>query len=561
MENSKRSVPSIWLRSFFGFSPEEDGYIGWTKEAGRDHVMGKIAAGDLMLIYGAGSGPTDPSQKLRILGFLQVDPVPIRDVDRASDKGMARKRENGWKEKWTYALPVRRAWRVVKPARLDMIAHKTYSPEKGRAIAAWSPRLEPDEVQKALTLIVEEVPVFGEPELPATQKAIRFADFFVGETSHLIAESAFLSGFAHFKNLVEQKSGEQFTRFNEGLIAVWESYKPRLRDKALGILGADQWLPAKIGSGEILQSVIDAIEIQATHGDMTNNLVFWQNRFGHAQRDHRALLEAQNSAKDCARFEQVFFDLYRTDRAAQSIFEELQDLTESKYPLLAYLFFLKDMDRFMPIHPTGFDRVFKALGSDFRTLRSCSWENYTAFNQLLGGLRGDIETAAGLADVRLIDAHSWCWLFSTLLKQEVNGELGSGGRVNERNLGAREKSIADIKYSVNKTVFNANGQVIPRKVKEKELRMTDAELDKRIRALLELQGDRCAITGIPFQFQGAHDDHNMLPSMDRIDSDGHYESSNVQLVCRFINFWKQAADDGEFRRLIMLVRGDEELGR
>ena len=49
-----------------------------------------------------------------------------------------------------------------------------------------------------------------------------------------------------------------------------------------------------------------------------------------------------------------------------------------------------------------------------------------------------------------------------------------------------------------------------------------------------------------------------IPSLDRIDSDGHYESSNVQLVCRFINLWKQAADDAEFRRVIMLVRGDEE---
>lgn len=148
-------------------------------------------------------------------------------------------------------------------------------------------------------------------------------------------------------------------------------------------------------------------------------------------------------------------------------------------------------------------------------------------------------------------------MFSTLLKQEANGELSSSGNVNERTLGARERSIADIKYSVNKTVFNANGQIVPRKVKEKELRMTDAELDKRIRELLDIQGDRCTITGLPFQFQGAHDDPNMLPSLDRIDSNGHYESSNVQLVCRFINFWKQASDDADFRRLIMLVRGEE----
>lgn len=367
----------------------------------------------------------------------------------------------------------------------------------------------------------------------------------------------FPASFARFQSLITQLSGEPFSRFDEGLIAVWESYKPRLRARALEHMGADRWTEAQIGTGEILERVISAIEIQATHGDETNNLVFWQNRFGHANRDHRALLEAQQSTRDRQRFEGLLFDLCRDRRDEGAIFEELREVAYGKYPLLAYLFFLKDMDRFMPIQPTGFDRVFAEMGIPFRTLRSCSWDNYATYNAILDELRDDVARSAGLANVRLIDAHSFCWVFSDLLRQEAKGELGSGPRVNERILGARERSIADIKYSVNRTVFNANGQIVPRKVKEKDLRMTDAELDKRIRELLDIQGDRCAITGLPFQFQGAHDDPNMLPSLDRIDSEGHYERSNVQLVCRFINFWKQASNDAEFRRLIMMVRGEE----
>ena len=85
--------------------------------------------------------------------------------------------------------------------------------------------------------------------------------------------------------------------------------------------------------------------------------------------------------------------------------------------------------------------------------------------------------------------------------------------------------------------------------------MTEYELDNLLRHLLEVQEERCAITGLLFQYQGAHSDSNMLPSLDRIDSDGHYEKGNLQLVCRFINFWKQAADDQEFRRLINVIRG------
>jgi hypothetical protein len=44
-------------------------------------------------------------------------------------------------------------------------------------------------------------------------------------------------------------------------------------------------------------------------------------------------------------------------------------------------------------------------------------------------------------------------------------------------------------------------------------------------------------------------------SLDRIDSSGHYERRNLQVVCKFINQWKGATDNEEFKRLIALVRG------
>jgi len=82
-------------------------------------------------------------------------------------------------------------------------------------------------------------------------------------------------------------------------------------------------------------------------------------------------------------------------------------------------------------------------------------------------------------------------------------------------------------------------------------------LEKLIASLLDLQGNRCALTGIPFQFHGPDVDKNLLPSVDRKDSNGHYEEGNLQVVCQFINFWKSDSDNGEFQRLLMLVRGLE----
>ena len=82
------------------------------------------------------------------------------------------------------------------------------------------------------------------------------------------------------------------------------------------------------------------------------------------------------------------------------------------------------------------------------------------------------------------------------------------------------------------TVRNANGQAVQRTVKNKELKMTFAELDKHLEDLLKCQGNRCALTGIPFHFKGPDADKYLLPSADRIDSNGHYERGNIQVVCQ-----------------------------
>lgn len=168
MNNLPIKPRHIWLRSFYGFGPEDDGYIGWTEEGPRDRMLGQIEDGDLFMIYGAASAETIKAQRNRILGFLQVKARAIRDADKASPAGMQRKRDRGWRDKWTYAIPVVRAWRVDESILLERIAPKTYRPEAGQAIAVWNPPLLPEEAELALKIKVTEVSVFGEPPIANT---------------------------------------------------------------------------------------------------------------------------------------------------------------------------------------------------------------------------------------------------------------------------------------------------------------------------------------------------------------------------------------------------------
>lgn len=123
-----------------------------------------------------------------------------------------------------------------------------------------------------------------------------------------------------------------------------------------------------------------------------------------------------------------------------------------------------------------------------------------------------------------------------------------------KTFSARERAIWRMVASVKNTVVSSNGQVVERVVKNKDLLITEDELSKLLDELIDDQEGMCAISDIPLQLDGEETDKQMLCSLDRIDSSGHYERGNLQLVCRFINKWKSADEDYEFRRLLKIVR-------
>lgn len=105
----------------------------------------------------------------------------------------------------------------------------------------------------------------------------------------------------------------------------------------------------------------------------------------------------------------------------------------------------------------------------------------------------------------------------------------------------------------------ANGQTVERVVKPKDLRFPSAAaLQNYISQLMGAQEYCCELTGLPLELDEANGDPAMFASLDRIDSSGHYEPGNLQVVCRFANFWKGSSDDVEFRRLVGVIRSNAE---
>src|SRR3954453_21542016 len=117
----------VWLKAFWGFDPSEDGYLGFTKPGARANLIAGWHTGDLVLIYAADSVETAKENRRQALGFLEIEPIEVTDVDRMSAVGLQRKIAMGCRDRWTNAVPVRRAWRVERRIEVSYLAPDTYT--------------------------------------------------------------------------------------------------------------------------------------------------------------------------------------------------------------------------------------------------------------------------------------------------------------------------------------------------------------------------------------------------------------------------------------------------
>jgi hypothetical protein len=180
------SSSSVWLTGFWGFSPEDEGILGFTDPRDRDRLFDLIDERQLVCIYGAASPETDSKIVHHLLGVLEVERTPLDSWDKMSEGAKARNITLGRQEKWRYAMPVRRAWRTNHTLDVKQVFPKSYNPKKGRYIARCGTWLVPQEAR----WLLEKVPftqtnVFGEePITPSNNDSVK-----IGSISSLLKPS------------------------------------------------------------------------------------------------------------------------------------------------------------------------------------------------------------------------------------------------------------------------------------------------------------------------------------------------------------------------------------
>jgi len=241
-----------------------------------------------------------------------------------------------------------------------------------------------------------------------------------------IPPSAFAAAFARLKSAIANypQSSGPFTDFKHGLPKEWEGYKEWLHFEARRMLAPETWEESSVGSGAILKQTIAAIEIHVDD-ERRNNLVEWDGRHGgESSKSHLRLLEARSSQKARKAVESVLYRMFASDSDPKTCFEDLVIQVGQRYDLVSYLFFLRDPERFMPVRPESFSRAFEELGVPHKMKGRCGWENYGAFLARLRAVRRRLEEYRIPNGVRLIDAHSFCWMLASKKLAKASAAIG-----------------------------------------------------------------------------------------------------------------------------------------
>lgn len=220
----------------------------------------------------------------------------------------------------------------------------------------------------------------------------------------------FEKNFSAFLAFVERKSEMAFESFaSNSYTYKQEGYKPGVWAAGRRALGFEGWKESELGNGTIISSVIRAIEFKE------NNLVQWQARFGEEKRPHQALYEAREDEARCRSLEECLFGLYR-QRSPEERFDSLVDHLGKQYPVVAYLYFLRDCSKFLPIVPTYFEQAFELLGVSFKARGKCSRSNYEFFLATLSEVR-DLLGDKLASHVSMLDAHSFAYMLARQMKE------------------------------------------------------------------------------------------------------------------------------------------------
>lgn len=221
-----------------------------------------------------------------------------------------------------------------------------------------------------------------------------------------------------FESYVTSFSDElSFTSFrNDFFIDSQENYKKRIIDQVKTIK-REMKKCKDFGTGNLLKKLIECIELP------DNNLVDWHGKYGPTSKDHARLIELLSAEEQLKDFEETTWYFYFSEEQPEMYyFDYFTEIVNKKYSLIAYLYFIKNCSKYLPIATNTFDSFFDEMGIAFKTSKKCSWENYYQYISIIEYIKIFLRENLD-PDACLLDAHSFIWILERQYKSDIEDRL------------------------------------------------------------------------------------------------------------------------------------------
>ena len=222
------------------------------------------------------------------------------------------------------------------------------------------------------------------------EKLIKYTDFF---TERVLKANQYLH--EKFPNQEEYYFQSNELDFHAGFISMEEGYKNSAISKQEQYLHVALWDDDAIMDGTVAKEICKLI-----YDNKLNNLIDWRDKTF-----IKTLLEDESKRKligNCIR------GIFRGDDN-KARFQDAQRCIGDKFPIISYLYFIKDPEHYLPVRPNNFAEKFQLVGiSEWRSC--CSWDNYMDFISAITEVQDFLKKRFNDESISLLDAHSFVWM-------------------------------------------------------------------------------------------------------------------------------------------------------
>ena len=131
-------IASVWMPSFWGWSPESWGTVGFTSIGRRNTIIRETSDPFIMVIYVTKDAPNDdPDVRGKVVGFYVVS-----HIEGHRDEFTAPEHYATQPQKWVYSLKALRAFSILPEYRPDIDQFDSTVAPRARAVAAYGEKLK-----------------------------------------------------------------------------------------------------------------------------------------------------------------------------------------------------------------------------------------------------------------------------------------------------------------------------------------------------------------------------------------------------------------------------------